>query len=152
MKYASIKDYQANDKLPGAVSVDTEFSYVDNNDVSFIPLRDYVPDNYAEDLENGLFVSHDGAVANAFDMKFLNEEEKKEAIKEILTEYRMKYPEYDFELKQAQFPVKVDLGYKLTSGYRLKNYSTMSTHVLFIKNFGKYVKTPKLLIKRNQVK
>lgn len=147
-KYVSISDYQDNDKLPGAVSTETSFAYVDNNEVGFIPMRDHVPDTYGEDVENNLFVDLNGAVANAFDLKFLKAEEQPQAIKEILTEYRIKYPEYDFEMKKGSFPVKANLGMKISSGSRMKDYPTMSTHVLYIKNYGNFVKTPKLLIRR----
>lgn len=147
-KYVSIFDYQDNDRLPGAVSTETSFAYVDNNEIGFIPMRDYVPDTYGEDIENHLFVDLNGAVANAFDLKFLKDSDKPNAIKEILTEYRTKYPEYDFEMKKGSFPVKVNLGMKFDSGLRMKDYPTMSTHVLYIKNYGNFVKTPKLLIRR----
>ena len=146
--YVSIQDYQENEKLPGAVSTETEFAYLDNGEIGFIPMRKHVPENYGEDVENNLFVDLNGAVANAFDLKFLKAAEQPRAINEILSEYRNKYPEYEFEMKKGEFPVKVSLGMKLDSGFRTSNYSTMSTHVLYIKNFGKFVKTPKLMIRK----
>ena len=146
--YVSIKDYQENDNLPGAVSTESEFFCADKDDVTIVPMREHVPDNYGEDVENKLFVDLNGAVANAFDLKFLPEKERPDAIREILMEYKLKYPEYDFEMKQGQFPVKVDLGMKFESGYRMRNHSTMSTHVLYIKNYGSFVKSPKLFIRR----
>ncbi len=115
--------------------------------MDFVPIRNHVPDHYGEDVENGLFVDLNGAVANAFDLKFFKEQEQNHVIAEILTEYESKYPEYEFEMKKGQFPVKVDLGKKFDFG-RISNYPTMSTHVLYIKNYGSFVKTPKLLIRR----
>ena len=147
-KYISIKDYQENDNLPGAVSTETEFLCLKDGEFDSIPMRDHVPDEFGEDVENGLFVDLNGAVANAFDLKFFKEKEQSSLIKEILIEYKTKYPDYEFEIKKGQFPVKADLGMKFKSGYRTKNYPTMSTHILYIKNYGYFVKSPKLLIRR----
>ena len=147
-KILSIQDYQENDNLPGAVSTETEFTYLEKGEVGFIPMRDYVPTEFGEDVENGLFVDLNGAVANAFDLKFLKEHEQPNAIKEILLEYKTKYPEYEFEMKKGAFPVKADLGMKFKSGYKMQDHPTMSTHILYIKNYGCFVKTPKLLIRR----
>lgn len=150
-KYMSIKDYQENDNLPGAVSTETEFLCLDEGKPDFIPIRDHVPGEYGEDVENGLFVDLNGAVANAFDLKFYGEKEQNKAVKEILSEYKTKYPEYEFEMKKGKFPVKVDLGMKFDFG-RISNYPTMSTHVLYIKNYGNFVKSPKLMIRRRGYK
>ena len=96
-KYLSIQDYQENGNLPGAVSTETEFSYLEEGELGFIPMREHVPGEYGEDVENGLFVDLNGAVANAFDLKFIDEQDRPSAIKEILLEYKTKYPEYEFE-------------------------------------------------------
>ena len=57
--YVSIQDYQENEKLPGAVSTETEFAYLDNGEIGFIPMRKHVPENYGEDVENNLFVANE---------------------------------------------------------------------------------------------
>ena len=42
--YVSIQDYQENEKLPGAVSTETEFAYLDNGEIGFIPMWKHVPE------------------------------------------------------------------------------------------------------------
>ena len=149
-KYVSIRDYQETDNLPGALSTDAEFSVIDidSDDVKFVPMREQVSKDYREDKENKLFVNLNGVVANAFDLKFFSDAERPEVIKGILDDYQLKYPEYDFEMRKEKFPVKMTLGFEYRKGCRLSDYPTMSTHVLYIKNYGKFIKKRKMLIKK----
>lgn len=149
-KIVSIVEYTENDVLPGALSTESSFSTInhESNDLDIIPIKNCVSNEYAEDVNNRLFVSHDGVVANAFDLKFFGEEETKSIIRQVLTDYRLKYPEYEFEIKKAKFPVKMFFGPEYRPGYRLKDTICNSTHVLFIKNYGKFIRNPKLLIKK----
>ena len=148
-KYISINDYQETDNLPGALSSEAEFTVSGGKDyLKFIPVKDQISKDYREDEENKIFVNLNVVVANAFDLKFLSEEERPEAIKEILTEYKMKYPEYDFELKKDKFPIKITAGVEYRKGSRFNDYTTMSTHVLYIKNYGHFIKKRKMLLKK----
>lgn len=149
-KIVSIKDFQTNDVLEGAISTEAIFSVLENNgkDISFAPIRDHVSKEYAEDVENKIFINLNGAVANAFDLKFFNDEERPKAIEHILTEYKDKYPDYEFEMKKGNFPVKVTSGFQITHNYKMNDYPTMSTHVLYITNYGRFIKKPRMLIKK----
>ena len=150
IKYVSIEDYTENDVLPGALSTESTFSVLNRgkNYLDIVNLKDHVSNEYAEDIMNKLFVSHDGVVANAFDLKFFDEEETNNIVGQILMDYKLKYPDYEFEIKKGKFPVKMHFGPEYRPGQRLADTICNSTHVLYIKNYGQFVKKRKLLIKK----
>ena len=137
IKYVSIEDYTENDVLPGALSTESTFSVLNRgkNDLDIVNLKDHVS-------------SHDGVVANAFDLKFFDEEETNSIVRQILMDYKLKYPDYEFEIKKGKFPVKMHFGPEYRPGQRLADTICNSTHVLYIKNYGQFVKKRKLLIKK----
>ena len=91
IKYVSIEDYTENDVLPGALSTESTFSVLNRgkNDLDIVNLKDHVSNEYAEDIMNKLFVSHDGVVANAFDLKFFDENTNRIYNKEKLYENKI---------------------------------------------------------------
>ena len=150
-KIESIKNYEETDSLKGALSSESLFTILSRNDnsVEYKPIKAYVSKDYAEDVENKIIIGRVGAVANAFDLKHLNKEEKKETLQKIIISHKLKYPEYDFEIKEGSFPLRYNRGIKVSSGQTVGDYTTMSTHILFIKNYCKFIKKrPKLLIKK----
>lgn len=137
--------------LEGAVSVHSEFSffraYKDEIGPELIPdfmdVAVFVPRTFERDYDNEIFVGEHGAVANAYN---LADEEEAKAIKNILDEEKLKHPEYDYEMIKGEFPISVNGGITYGDGSRTEDTPMMSTHILYIKNYEKFLK-PKTRIR-----
>lgn len=137
----------SSNTLPGAISPKQDFVYSIvywNPDCEYVAYPDFDSINlYVGDQFNSngdFYYNENGAVLNAYKLSY-DEEEKNSSIKEILLDYIDKYPEYELELKEGEFPITIDDG--MYDGYGGSNTHDKkiikSNHILYIKNYQDFI-------------
>lgn len=134
-----------SDLLEGALSTRQDFFYtcaskdeIGPEDVYITkPITEFVPSHFNVDDVHDIFVNENGAVLDAYIFDG-SEEEQKEAMNKVLAEKQAMYPEYEFALIPDSFPVGV-IGGTMFEGVSWRDKPIMSTHVLYITNYEKYL-------------
>lgn len=144
---------EESDKLPGALAAFQDFFYTDTEKDAYGPegvfnhssVAAFIPNesDIRTDYSNNIFIGDAGAVVDAFDLSSFPENVKQRAIKEIINERKLMYPDYDFAMLPGAFPISVEGGLT-TCGVCMREPSAdMSSHILYIKDYEKHIVSDK---------
>lgn len=153
--FSSAKEYglanTSNSRcLDGAMSTELEIMYLTSNKRGFEGMPDhgyinrFVPSTFINDYKNDIFIGEQGAIANAYNLRYFSDEEKEEVIKSILEQEKQEHPDYDYTITEGKFPINVygDTVYSTKCDATVE----MSTHILYITDYEKHLK----LISKNK--
>lgn len=155
----AICNYEESKILPGAVSDSTTFCTFGKDasgeaNIGMEWIAGLVnEDEFTHDMKNGIYVNENGAVSNAYDFSLLDKEKTENAIKQIIAEKKSEYPEYEFVMVEGKFPMDATGQFSYYSDTRHETVFTneseaiLSTHILYIKNYKKYLDEDKKLVR-----
>ena len=135
--------------LDGAISTSVEIpfitTYVDAYGPEGIPdysyISSFVSDDFEQDSDNMIFVNENGAVANAYRIVGLSEEEMQKAIAYMIKQEQEEHPDYNYKMVEGQFPVNIEGGRTYSNGSYTREKPVMSTHVLYITDYKEHLKS-----------
>lgn len=134
----------SNTNLPGGLSTDEYFFYVDTNDDDAVPNYSSVSnfiskENFKEDPVNKIYIGSEGAVCDAYSFADMNQDEIEQNISQIIMEKKQIYPDYDFKIVPGNFPISVEGGYFCNGRQINSPEAKMSTHILYITDYDKHL-------------
>lgn len=153
------KKYSQN--LDGALSVNQEFFYIDKEinglvesgykyegKFSHKEISSFIPENVTIDKINDILITDSGAVVDAYDFNGLNEHEFKCFSDAIVKSYEIGFPDYKFTLVPGLFPLDVTGSLIMNDKMQRESKVVMSSHILCIENYEKFLVKPKINIKK----
>ena len=147
---------EVSEKLPGALVISDDMIY-DVADKEFGGVMEYTSINsllpsdseFKVDFANEIFVTRDGlnAVCDAYDFGDVSLEELDNQKRRVLAQKIVEYPDYEFELIEGEFPIDVVTQSADDYNRGVKPTPILSTHVLLIKDFKKYLQNESHIVK-----
>lgn len=112
IKCGDIDGRKDSENLLGALSTNQDFFYLESGHEEYIannkPIEVFVSEDIYVDYNNQIFIGKNGAVADAYDFSKLSSIEIESKIKNIITEKKILYPDYEFEISEGKFLINVE--------------------------------------------